>query len=398
MALLNFRRRQENTKSEKSRSKYVPVAIPMWTMKTYDGQILMRDTIVASVDALARNIGKMEMKAIKKKKDQISVTDTTSDVARVLKNPNKYMTEYDFLYKIAAMYYTTNNVFIWPEYENGKLVALWPINYQFFNLYETDNGVLVAQFQLSYLKTYTVPYADIIHLRNHFFNNPIFGDDNEPLNPVGELLDAQNQGIVNAIKNSAIIRGILRAVQVLKDEDINKAKEKFIQDNFNARNNGGVIGIDGKFEYTNLETKPYVIDAETRKVTKEMVYDYFGINDDFVQNKFSSEGYEAVYEGKLEPFAQMLQQALTKGLFTPTELGHGNEVEANVSKLKYQPMTVVTKVIDATRELGLFTRDEYREMLGYQPLGPERGGDEIMVAVNNYESMTSTDEGDGTNE
>ena len=398
MALLKFRRKQENKSGEQSRSKYVPVAIPMWNMKTYDGQILMRDTIVASVDALARNIAKMEMKAIRREKDQIATTITTSEVARVLKNPNRYMTQYDFLYKIAAMYYTTNNVFIWPEYEDGKLVALWPINYQYFNLYKTDNGVLVAQFQLSYLQTYTVPYSDVIHLRNHYFNDPFFGDDNTPLNPVGELLDAQNQGIVEAIKNSAIIRGILRAVQVLKDDDLTKAKEKFIQENFNARNNGGVIGIDGKFEYTNLESKPYVIDAETRKTTKEMVYDYFGINEDFVQNKFSSEGYEAVYEGKLEPFAQMLQQAFTKGLFTPLEIGHGNEVEANVSKLKYQPMTVVTKVIDTTKELGLFTRDEYREMLGYQPLGPERGGDEIMIAVNNYESMTSTDEGDETNE
>ena len=398
MALLNFRRRQEKTSSEKSRSKYVPVAIPMYNFRTYDGQLLMRDTIVASVDALARNIGKMEMKAVKRKKDQISVTDTTSDVARVLKNPNKYMTQYDFLYKIAAMYYTTNNVFIWPEYENGKLVALWPINYQMFNLYRTEEGVLVAKFQISYLKTYTVPYADVIHLRNHYFNDSIFGDDNSPLNPVGELLDAQNQGIVEAIKNSAIIRGILRAVQVTKEEDLKKAKEEFVKENFNSRNNGGVISIDGKFEYQNLESKPYVIDAETRETTKEMVYDYFGINEDFVQNKFSSEGYEAVYEGKLEPFAQMLQQAFTKGLFTPTELGHGNEVEANVSKLKYQPMTVVTTVIEATRELGLFTRDEYREMLGYQPLGPERGGDEIMVAVNNYESLSSTDEGDENDE
>ena len=70
----------------------------------------------------------------------------------------------------------------------------------------------------------------------------------------------------------------------------------------------------------------------------------------------------------------------------------------NLSKLKYQPMTVVTKVIETTRELGLFTRDEYREMLGYQPLGPERGGDEIMIATNNYESVSAATEGDESNE
>ena len=389
MALLKTRRAKT---TDREKSKSIPVAIPVWNYRQYNGQQLLLDAVVARVDALARNIAKMDLKSIKREKDQIATTDTTSDVARVLKHPNPVMTQYDFLYKIAAQYFTSNNVFIWPQYENGKLVALWPINYQSFNLYKTENGVLVAQFNLSFIKTYTVPYSNLIHLRNHYFNDDIFGDDNAPLNPVGELLNAQNQGIVNAIKSSAFIRGLLMAVQVLKDSDLEAAREKFIEDNLSARNNGGVIAIDGKFDYKDLESKPYVIDAETRKETENMVDSYFGTNEDFVQNKFKSEGYEAVYEGKLEPFAIMLTQAFTVKLFTEREQSLGNEVEANMAKLKYQPMTVVTNVIRATRELGLFTRDEYREMLGYQPLGPERGGDEIMIAVNNY---TSSDEQEG---
>ena len=156
MPLLNFRRKQpkksgeERSKSGKERSKAIPFAIPLWNFKSYDGQLLLIDTIVACVDALARNIAKMDLKAIKREKDTVSITDTTSDVARVLRRPNPYMTEYDFLYKVTAMLFTTNNVFIWPQYENGKLVALWPINYQFFNLYKTEEGVLVAQFNLSF--------------------------------------------------------------------------------------------------------------------------------------------------------------------------------------------------------------------------------------------------------
>ena len=57
-----------------------------------------------------------------------------------------------------------------------------------------------------------------------------------------------------------------------------------------------------------------------------------------------------------------------------------------MAKLKYQPLKTITQVIQTTRELGLFTRDEYRIMLGYEPLGPERGGDDIMIATNNYDS------------
>ena len=85
-------------------------------------------------------------------------------------------------------------------------------------------------------------------------------------------------------------------------------------------------------------------------------------------------------------------------LITERERSFGNQIEANMSKLKYQPLSAVTNVINATRELGLFTRDEYREMLGYEPLGPERGGDEIMIAVNNYDSNTNNQEGEENNE
>lgn len=91
----------------------------------------------------------------------------------------------------------------------------------------------------------------------------------------------------------------------------------------------------------------------------------------------------------------MLTDALTAFLFTDRELGFGNMIIANMSKLKYQPLGTITKVIGETKELGLFTRDEYREMLGYEPLGPERGGDELMIAVNNYTSAsTQAEEGD----
>ena len=144
--------------------------------------------------------------------------------------------------------------------------------------------------------------------------------------------------------------------------------------------------IDGKFDYQNIESKPYVIDADTMKEVRERIYSYFGVNDEFIQNRFTSEQYEAVYEGRIEPFAIMLSAAFTAALFTDRERGFGNEVEANMARLKYQPTTVITRVIAATNQLGLFTRDEYREMLGYEPLGPERGGDEIMIAVNNMEA------------
>lgn len=383
--------------SSRNKSKLIRYDIDQYRFTRWDKKATELYLIRASVDALARNVAKMQLEAVMytdRDRSEKKV-DRNSAVARVIRHPNFYMTSYDFLYKIAAMYFTTNNVFIYPEYENGKLVALHPINYEEFDLYQTENGTLIAKFRLSYRKTYTVLYDDVIHLRNHYITNDLLGDSNDAaLRPVCELLSTQNQGIIAGIKNSAIIRGILKALNVIKDEDLNKARDRFVEDNLRASNSGGVIAIDGKFDYQNIESKPYVVDANSMSEAKKMVFDYFGINEGFITNKFTPEEYEAVYEGRLEPFAIMLTQSLTHGLYTERELGFGNEIEANMSKVKYQPISAITSLIAATNQLGLFRKNEYREMLGYPPLSDEDGGNDIVISLN-YVNSSNLDEYQG---
>ena len=394
-----FRKKKQKSKErEYERSKAIPFTTEAWHYVRFNGELLDIDTIVACIDALARNLAKMELTAIRKDKDNIAITDRTSDVAKVLKRPNPYQSQYDFIYKVAALYFATNNAYIWPEYdESGNLINLWPINCVSAKLYEKD-GVEVLRFQLKRNHFFTVPYSQIIHLRNHYMKDDIFGDSNHAFSSIAELMDAQQQGIKGGIKNSALIRGILKAVQVMKEEDIIAAKERFIKDNFAVENNGGVLFIDGKYDYTNIESKPYVVDADTMKFTREAAYSYYGVNEDFLQNKFTSEKYEAIYEGRLEPWSIQFTQGLTDGIYTSRMQSFGNQIVANMALLKYQPLSTITNMISVTKELGLFTRDEFREMLGYEPLGPERGGDEIMIAVNNYQNGNQVQEGEGNNE
>lgn len=386
-----FDRFTKRTKAARDidQGKSIPIVINCWNYKRFHGDLLDIDVIVSCIDALARNLAKMRLTAIRRVKDSVAVTDLSSDIARVLRKPNPYMTMYDFIYKVAALYYASNNAFIWPEYNNkGELINLWPINYRGFKVYEVD-GIKVARFEMERNHFYTIPYKDLIPLRNHYFNDALFGDENYPFKPIAELMHAQNQGIIEGIKNSALLRGLLIASGVLKEEDIKAARERFIEENLNAKNNGGVMIIDGKFDYKPLESKPYIIDADTRAKTKEEAFEYFGVNEEFLQNNFTAEKYEAIYEGRLEPFAIMFTDALTAFLYTEREVSFGNEIVANMSRVKYQSINSVVNIVNATKELGLFTRDEYREMLGYEPLGPERGGDEIMIATNNYQSDQS---------
>ena len=384
----------------RDRSRLMRYDVNQYRFVTWDKKATDLYLIRASVDALARNIAKMQLEAVMytDRERAEKKVDRTSDVARVLRHPNQYMTQYDFLYKVAAMFYTTNNVFIYPEYKDGRLIALHPINYEDFSIYETDKGTLIAKFRMDYYQTYSILYDDLIHLRNHFMTKDLIGDSNgDAIKPITELLTTQNQGIINGIKNSAIIRGILKAANVIKEEDMKLARDRFVEDNLRASNTGGVIGIDGKFEYQNIESKPYIVDAQSMAESKKMIFDYFGITEGFITNAFTPEEYEAIYEGRLEPFAIMLTQGLTHGLYTERELGFGNEIEGNMSKVKYQPISAITALIGATNQLGLFRKNEYREMLGYPPLSDEDGGNDIVISLN-YVNNDKLDEYQGVNE
>ena len=386
-----FRHKKQTAKT--TAATFQPVDLTTYRYAKWDGQILEIDTIRAVIDALARACAKMDLQAVVDT-GQTKAIDSRSDIARVLRRPNAYMSKYDFLYKIAAQYYINNNAFIWPEYgAGGNLVALWPINYQSVTI-RSVGGRLYATFQMRYTRSYTIPYEDIIHLRGHFMDDDIFGKPNTALYPVCELINAQDQGIITGIKNSTLIRGILKTVGVIKDSDLKAAKESFVKDNLALENSSGVVAVDGKFDYTPISTTAYNIPADTIAEIKSKVYDYFGVPESFIQSNFTADQYEAVYEGKLEPYAVMLTDALTHGLYTDREIAFGNRIEAAMSRMKYQPMSAVTNVISATRELGLFTRNEYREMLGYAPLSDEEGGNQILTAVNNYSADTGKGEDD----
>ena len=384
-----FRRKKQTAKT--TAATFQPVDLTTYRYAKWDGQILEIDTIRAVIDALARSCAKMDLQAVTKRGTHTYI-DYNSDIARVLAKPNKYMSQYDFMYKVAAQYFASNNVFIWPEYDNsGKLVALWPINYSSATIRRIKDRLYIT-FQLKYTQIYTIPYENIIHLRNHYMTDDIFGTPNSALSGVCELIDAQNKGIINGIKNSTLIRGILKTVGVIKDSDLKTAKENFIRDNLALENSSGVVAVDGKFDYTPISTNPYNIPADTMAEIKSRVYAYFGVSAAFVQSDFTADQYQAVYEGRLEPYAKMITSALTQGLYTDRELAFGNKITAIMDKLEYQTISSITAYISAVKELGILTKNEIREMVGKSPLSDEQGGNDLMVATNNYEA-TSTAKG-----
>ena len=101
MAFFNLRKK-EKVSTGKEKSKAIPFDIETWKYKRFHGEILDIDTIVACIDALARNLAKMRLQAIRRTQDKISITVIVTGIRMSIlpsHDPENIITiEEDFVY------------------------------------------------------------------------------------------------------------------------------------------------------------------------------------------------------------------------------------------------------------------------------------------------------------
>jgi len=259
----------------------------------FDGRAWDIATVRSAVDAWARNAAKIQPRHIRRAGGR---RETVSDgLERILQiRPNPYMTAYAFYYRVAAQFIVYNNAFILPVFDAGRLTALYPVNASRVDLVE-DMGCMYARLTFATGSSYTVPYEHLVHLRRHYLDNDIFGDDNRPLLPTLDTAAAFNKSMSKFARLISIVRGILETTTVTKDEDLSRRRDAFVRDNFSVENNGsGVIITDTKNKYTPINQKEVPIPTGQLEFVRREIYDYFGVNEDIVQNKADAEKMDQI--------------------------------------------------------------------------------------------------------
>lgn len=336
------------------------------------------DVVRSAVDAYARNFAKLKAKHV------TSNNATNKKLEYILQyQPNDYMEAYSFYYKIAANLKLTNNSFIYPEWDifTGQLLSLWPLQSNQIKLLE-KNKELYIKFIFKSGKTKVVPYESLIHIRGHFYDNDILGSSNSALHPALEQANTINQGLSNAAKLINSIRGILSAKIQSKEEDLKAKRDEFVKNNFTISENGsGIIITDSRMDYTPINENSATISKEQLEYTKNAIYDYFGVNENIVQNKFSENEWNAFYEGAVEPVAIQISQIFTNKLFTKKELGHGNSIIFEANRLQYLSIATKTSFVKEIAPMGCLTKDEIREIFQMAPL-PNEEGKKVIQSLN----------------
>ncbi|WP_286316179.1 phage portal protein [Romboutsia ilealis] len=342
---------------------------------SWDGKLYHSDIIRSCIRPKAKAIGKLTAKHIRNNTKEGFKVNPEPYIRFLLEEPNPYMTGQMMLEKVTTQLQLNNNAFIYihrDEYDYP--VELYPIPVVGVEAIYDKQGFLYLKCNLVNGKIVTYPYKDIIHLKQDYNQNDIFGESPaNALKPLMEIINTTDQGIVKAIKNGSAIKWLLKFNQSLRPEDIRKQTKEFV-DSFLAIDSeyGGAAAADAKYDAKQVDPKDYVPNATQTEKTVQRLYSFFNTNEKIIQSRYNEDEWNSYYESEIEPIAIQLSNEFTRKIFTRKERSFGNRIVFEAVNLQYASMKTKMNLVYMV-DRGAMTPNEWRQILG---LAPIKGGDE----------------------
>ena len=357
----------------------------------YKGDFHNDIDIRACVDAIARNGAKMHPTHIRnyKDKDGNPVMDNLKDnLYKILaKQPNEIQDAYKFYYQVITNLELYNDSFVYIQRDSDlKVTGLYPLEFGEGKLYEFQ-GKLWIKFKFGRSKERFVPYDDCIHLTRFVGKDGLFGGNTLPIVKVLSIKHIIDEGIVNAIKTTQNIKGIIKSTKaMLKPEDVKKMRDQFVADFVKNGDKSGIGGLDATTDFTPVKLDPQTASDNQIKIFDDKILNYFGISKEILQSNYSEDQWNAFYESVLEPIGLQMSLEFTNKLFTPTEKRFGNEIMFESNRLQYASNRTKVEILRYANNI--MTINELREVFN---LAPREDGDVIMQDLNHIDSSIANE-------
>lgn len=349
---------------------------------SWNGNLYKSDIVRAAIRPKARAIGKIVGKHIRETikadgKKELKINPEVY-IKFLLEEPNPYMTGQMLHEKLAVQLELNNNAFAYIKRDdNGFPEEIYPINAMSCDAILNKQNEMFIKFTIKNGRQVTFRYTDLIHLRKDFNSNEIFGDaPGEALTSLMEVVTISDQSIIKAIKNSNVIKWLLKFNVALRPEDIKKETKAFTDTFLNIDSEtGGAAATDAKSDAKQVDPKDYVPNAAQTDRTVKRIYSFFNTNEKIVQGNYTEDEWISYYELAIEPDVVQLSGEYTRKLFSRRERGHGNRIIFEASNLTYASMGTKMNLVYLV-DRGIMTPNEVRDILHYAPL---EGGDVALL-------------------
>lgn len=360
---------------------------------SWNGKLYESDIVRACIRPRVKAIGKLTPKHIRNDKDGIKINPEPY-IRFLLEDPNPYMSGQMLQEKVATQLALNNNAFILIiKDSNGYPIELYPIPCMTVEALYNQIGDLFLKFYFQNGKVATFPYTEIIHLRDDYNDNDIFGEPpGKALTSLMNIVSTTDQGIIKAIKNSNIVKWLLKYNQTLRPEDIKKNTEEFVNNYLSLESSTvGAVATDAKADAIQVEPKDYVPNAAQTDRTTDRIYSFFNTNKKIVQSSYDENEWISYYESRIEPDAMQMSNEYTRKLFSRRERGFGNKIIFEASSLQYASMKTKLELVQFV-DRGMMTPNEVRKIMN---LAPIEGGD---IAVRRLDTAPIKEGGGNSDE
>ena len=351
--------------------------------RTWQGSIFESELIRAAIDAHGRHAAKLL--------PVIQGTAKPNLRSRLKNQPNEFQTWPQFLYRTAAILYARNTSFIVPvlgEYgETNGIICVAPESWE---LVDYHGEPWIRFIFEGGRKRRAIELWRVGILTRYQYKSDLFGDSNDALKSTLDLIAIQRQGVQEAIKNGASFRFMAVSSNWSKDEDLARERQRFDRENFSGESGGVLLFPNTYKDVKQITASAYNVDTNQLKLITENVYNYFGVNENILQNKAFGDEWAAFYEGAVEWLAINLSDTITRMLFSERERTLGNKVTFTSNRLQYMSNADKLNVAEKMADRGLMTRNEIRDIFNLPPL-PDEIGNQLPVRGEYYNVGDSGD-------
>lgn len=357
----------------------------------WNGRVYESDIVRSAISVKATTIGKAVAKHIRAGSGDGFTVNPDAYISFLLSDPNPLMTGQMLQEKMITQLELNNNAFAFVQKDgNGMPNAIWPIVANSVEALQDKQGTLYLKFYMPNGQIYVFPYSQVIHLRKDYNQDEIFGQSNgRVLAPLMEIVSTTDQGIVNAIKNSAAVRWLLKYNTTLRPEDIEKNTKKFVETYLSTQNNDGGIGaagVDAKTDATQLEPHDFVPNEKQSAATVDRIYSLYHVNKAIIQSSYTENQWISWYESQIEPPIRQMSEQWTSRLFNRRQRAFGNSIVFESSDLSYASMQTKLGLVQLLDRAAM-TVNEFRAIFN---LPPVPGGDRLLLRKDTGSISVST--------
>ena len=351
---------------------------------TWNGSIYEAALVRAAIDARARHISKLKVEIIGTAKPELQT--------QLKLRPNSWQTWSQFLYRASTILDMKNTLVIVPVYDKYmRTCGYYPVLPEKCEVMDL-NGEPWLRYTFSDNRTAADKLRNCMVLTKFQYKSDFFGSSNDALAPTMRLIGLQDQAIEEAVKNGASFRFMAKVGNFLNDEDLKKERTRFTENNLSGE--GGLLLFPNTYnDIQQINSQPYTINEAEQENIRTAVYNYFGVNQDVLQNKSYGDSWAAFYEGAIEPFAIQFSECMTFAAFSDREIAQGTRIMATANRLQYMSTQEKLNVSSQLADRGILNRDEVREIWNLPPL-PNGEGEAYIIRGEYVNANEQVNEGE----